>query len=33
MPSFLELMRSAPLVGVELEITREQTSFRDIDLS
>jgi prevent-host-death family protein len=33
MPSFLELMRSAPLVGVELEITREQTSLRDIDLS
>ncbi|GAB1233387.1 type II toxin-antitoxin system Phd/YefM family antitoxin [Ferrigenium sp. UT5] len=31
-PSFVELMRSSPLVGCDLGITREQTATRNIKL-
>jgi antitoxin Phd len=31
-PSFVELMRSSPLVGVELRIKRTQTLTRDVAL-
>lgn len=31
-PSFVELMRSSPLVGSDLKITREQTATRKIKL-
>ena len=31
-PSFVELMRASPLVGVELDLTREQTPTRDPEL-
>lgn len=31
-PSFVEFMRSSPLVGVELDLTRDQSLTRDIDL-
>jgi prevent-host-death family protein len=32
-PSFLELMRSSPLVGIELDLEREQTNTRETDLA
>jgi prevent-host-death family protein len=31
-PSFLELMRHSPLADVELDLTREQTGVRKIEL-
>lgn len=31
-PSFVEFMRSSPLVGVGLELEREQTSTRKVDI-
>jgi prevent-host-death family protein len=31
-PSFVEFMRSSPLMGVELEIERDKSPVRDVDL-
>ena len=32
-PRFVEFMRNSPLVGVDLDLEREQNSTRDIDLA
>lgn len=31
-PSFVDLMRASPLVGLDLDVPREQTPTRDLDL-
>lgn len=31
-PRFLEMMRSSPLVGVDLELSREQTPTRELEV-